>query len=358
MLKASELNVTLWKRTLDGAIGYTYEARLEQMYLQFIQQAARWRKEDPDVQIRLADIGFSRGAEQAAGFARLVHERGIQDPSGRTTRIDEQGRTLIEYTKPPLVPPGQIAQAVGLLDPVGTGEPREHDRRLPPSVISGFQIKAEDERRGLFKSTSIIDQGITADGRFLGVTVGGAHSDVGGGYHRNGLPVRAGNLMIDYLNALSDRPYLRKDAVPEPPRMSVVHQPEKGMWLYRVWNKVDRRQPEGVVETLAPDHVCQIVSDCRNAEHRDEVLARHFEFRATAAATRAQAPQEETPAGSDPHARLDRLLSGQVDPAARAAWDRDVAAQRSAAEAPLGRAAIDPPGAGAGAGGLGALRTR
>ena len=39
------------------------------------------------------------------------------------------------------------------------GAPRNHDRRLPPSVISGFQLTSEDERRGLFKSTSIIDMG-------------------------------------------------------------------------------------------------------------------------------------------------------------------------------------------------------
>jgi hypothetical protein len=46
---------------------------------------------------------------------------------------------------------------VGLFDAVGTGEPvREHDRRLPPSVISGFQIISADERRGLFKSDRII----------------------------------------------------------------------------------------------------------------------------------------------------------------------------------------------------------
>jgi len=265
-------------KTLDGAAGYTYDQRLEEMYEKFAKQAAKWLKEDPNAKIRLADIGFSRGAEQAAGFARLVHERGIQDPSGIATRRDESGRTIIEYSKPPLIPPGQIAQAVGLFDPVGTGEPRNHDRRLPPSVISGFQITAEDERRGLFKSTSILDQGMTADGRFLAVMVGGAHSDIGGGYHRNGLAIRAGNLMTDYLNTLSDTPILQKKPEPSAPGMNVVHRSEEGMLLYRLWQKVDRQHPDGVVETLAPSEVCRKVADCKNAEPRDEALAARFDF--------------------------------------------------------------------------------
>ncbi|WP_454828176.1 XVIPCD domain-containing protein [Pseudoxanthomonas wuyuanensis] len=266
-------------KTLDGAIGHTYEARLETMYEQFIRQADRWLKEDPEALVSIAGIGFSRGAEQAAGFARLVHERGIQDPSGIAVHRDDSGRTTTEYTKPPLVPPGQIAQAVGLFDPVGTGEPRNHDRRLPPSVISGFQITAQDERRGLFKSTSIIDQGMTVDGRFLAVMSPGAHSNIGGGYHRDGLSVRNGNLMIDYLNSLNDAPYLQKQPEPDDPRLNVVHRSEQGMLLYRLWNKVDRQGPDGVIEQLAPRGICRIIPDCRNAEPMDSQLASRFEFR-------------------------------------------------------------------------------
>ena len=127
------------ERTLDGAFGYTYDKRLEEMYEKFTQQAAIWLEKDPQAQIRIAEIGFSRGAEQAAGFARMLHERGIQDPDGRREVRGEDGRMHVEYTKPPLVAPGQTPQAVGLFDPIGTGEPRNHDRRLPPSVVSGFQ---------------------------------------------------------------------------------------------------------------------------------------------------------------------------------------------------------------------------
>ncbi len=265
------------ERTFDGAFGYTYEQRLEQMYTQFIKQAAVWLKEDPQAQIRIAEIGFSRGAEQAAGFARLVHERGVQDWTGIREVRDENGRMHIEYTKPALVEPGQIPQAVGLFDPVGTGEPRHHDRRLPPSVVSGFQIVAEDELRGSFKSTSIIDQGLTPDGRLLGVTVAGAHTNVGNGYHLNGLGIRSGNLMVDYLNALSDTPYLHKTAEPTDPAFNVVHRSEEGMHGLMRINAADQGDARRTVETMAPRGV---KGDRENAEPVDVSLRSSLEYRA------------------------------------------------------------------------------
>jgi Uncharacterized alpha/beta hydrolase domain (DUF2235) len=264
------------ERTLDGAFGYTYDKRLEEMYEKFTDQAKAWLKEDPQAQIRIAEIGFSRGAEQAAGFARLLHERGIQDPDGRREVRGEDGRMHVEYTKPPLVAPGLTPQAVGLFDPVGTGEPRNHDRRLPPSVVSGFQIVAEDELRGAFKSTSIIDQGMTADGRLLGVTAAGAHTDVGGGYHLNGLGIRSGNLMVDYLNALSDTPYLKKTAEPSNPAMNVVHRSEEGMHGLMRINAAEQGDARRTVETMAPRSV---KGDRENAEPVDALLKSSLEHR-------------------------------------------------------------------------------
>ncbi|WP_237561569.1 T6SS phospholipase effector Tle1-like catalytic domain-containing protein, partial [Frateuria defendens] len=274
-------------RTWDGMTGGTYDQRIEEMYKRFINQAKRWRAEDPQAEIRVADIGFSRGAEQAAGFARLVHERGIQDPSGAYYTHDSNSHiTSVTYTKPPLVAPGQVAQAEALFDPVGTGHPYAHDRRPPPSVISGFQVMAEDERRAKFKSDHIIDPGLSPDGRFLGVAVAGAHSDVGGSYHRDGLAIRSDNLMIDYLNALSDKPFLARSPEPDDPRLNVVHRSEEGMLLYRLDRKVDRQQPEGYNERLAPraSHLFGLVhrerpgvADPYNAEPRDEALSQQFE---------------------------------------------------------------------------------
>jgi len=264
------------ERTLDGAFGYTYDERLEEMYKHFTEQAKEWLAKDPQAQIRIADIGFSRGAEQAAGFSRLVHERGIQDPEGRREVRGEDGRMHIEYTKPPLVAAGQTPQAVGLFDPVGTGEPRNHDRRLPPSVVSGFQIVAEDELRGSFKSTSIIDQGLTPDGRLLGVTAAGAHTNVGDGYHLNGLGIRSGNLMVDYLNALSDTPYLQKRPEPSDPAMNVVHRSEEGMHGLMRLGAADQGDARRTVETMAPRGV---KGDRENAEPADTTLRAGLDYR-------------------------------------------------------------------------------
>ncbi len=269
-------------RTSDGARGHTYDERLEEMYQHFIERAAEWKQENPNVRIAVADIGFSRGAEQAAGFSRLVHERGIQDPSGAEYTRDRGGQVIgVHYAKPPLVEPGQVAQAVGLFDPVGTGEPvQKHDRRLPPSVICGFQLIAADERRGLFKATHIIDPGLSADGRLLGVVVAGAHSDVGGSYHRDGLAIRSGNLMTDYLNSLSDTPFLEKRAEPLEPGRNVVHRSEEGMLLYRLGSKVDRTQPEGYLERLVPAGRVDKVADPDNAEPVDRALKARYQYRA------------------------------------------------------------------------------
>lgn len=280
-------------KVIDQATGFTYDARLEEMYDKFTKQAKEWLRDDPQTQIRVAGIGFSRGAEQVAGFARLVHERGIQDPHGKREYFDQNGIRHVEYTNPPLIPPGQIAQAVGLFDPVGTGEPRDHDRRLPPSVISGFQITAEDERRNLFKSTNVIDPGMTEGGRFLNVTVGGAHSNIGGSYALNGLSVRSFNLMTDYLNSLSDPPYLRKQTVPATPDMNVVHRSEEHQFFYRT-SDFDKDGLRDRMEQLTSDRGCRVVADCRNKESHGESIAAPFALRLVPIAP-APAPPSSSP---------------------------------------------------------------
>jgi hypothetical protein len=298
-------------RTLDGMTGRTYDQRTEEMYKQFITQAKVWRQEDPKAEIRVAETGFSRGADQVPGFARIVQERGIQDPSGAQYTRDSQGQiTHVEYTKPPLVTPGQTAQAVGLFDPVGTGDPvKYHDRRLPPSVISGFQINADDERRGLFKSDRIIKPGETADGRFLAVNVAGAHSDVGGSYLRDGLAIRSNNLMTDYLNGLSDKPYLQKQAEPTDPRLNVVHRSEQSMLLYKFYPKIDRTGPGGYNDLLVPKNQIGRVGDAYHAEPRNEALSNQFERQKVKIGALPAPQQAPAAAANDLSSRLDNMLA-------------------------------------------------
>jgi hypothetical protein len=263
-------------RLRDAATGGTYDKRVEQMYSQFITQAWQWKREDPKANISVADIGFSRGAEQAAGFARLVHERGIQDPTGARYTYGADGLiTDVKYSKKPLVAPGKVAQVEGLFDAVGTGTPYERDRRPPPSVISGFHIIAEDERRAQFKSDRIIRPGLSPDGRFLGVTVAGAHSDIGGSYHRDGLGIRSNNLMTDYLNGLSDRPFLTKAIEPGSPSLNVVHRSEEG-FPFNLAGKVDRSKPEGYNDLLVPPDKAKSIERPMLAEPRDAELNARF----------------------------------------------------------------------------------
>ncbi|MBN8715249.1 MAG: DUF2235 domain-containing protein [Xanthomonadales bacterium] len=265
-------------RLIDGMLGLTINERAEQMYRLFTTQAWRWKQQDPDARITVLSVSFSRGSEVSALFARLVDERGIQNPTGAIHAYGPNGQLKhAKYSSPPLAPPHQVAQGVAMFDPVGTGHAMHTDRRLPPSVISGIELIALDEPRFFFKSDHIIDPGITPDGRFAGVYVPGAHSDVGGGGHRNGLAVRAGNVVIDYINGFSDEPFLVKSTEPDDPRLNVIHHPQDDKLVYRLSPKVDRQEPAGYNELQVPRSLIRRVPDPNNAEPRDEALSARFE---------------------------------------------------------------------------------
>lgn len=289
----------------DAARGHTYRARLEDMYLQFASQAQGWLRENPGADIRLASIGFSRGAEQAAGFTRMVEERGIQDPEGAIVTRGRDGLIeAVEYTRPALRAPGTVVQAVGMFDPVGTGEPRSHDRRLAGSVVSSFQITALDEQRNLFQGTRVTDPGMTADGRSLNVGVAGAHSNIGGGYELDGLSTRSGNLMADYLNALASEPFLAKREVQPDPARDVIHRSQDHLFFYRT-SVYERLGERAHVELLAPPPLCRI--DCRDAEPRNEAMAAGLQWQRVRI---GPVPEERAPAVSAAQAlAVDRLLA-------------------------------------------------
>ena len=262
---------------IDAAYGGSYEARIEDMYLQFVVQAQKWLIENPDADIRIIATGFSRGAEQAAGFTRLVEERGIQDPTDAVFERNADGLIIgqVIYPNPPLRAAGQVIQAAALFDPVGTGAPRQNDRRLAESVVSGFQITAMHERRDLFQGTWITDFGATPDGRFLNVSVAGAHSDIGGGYRRDGLGILSGNLGIDYLNAMIRPPPLEKRALPDDPDHYVIHRSQEHSFFYGT-SIYDRSGERRMRDLLAPPTLCQL--DCRDAMPRNEAMAAGVEW--------------------------------------------------------------------------------
>jgi hypothetical protein len=241
---------------VDGITGRTFESRVEEGYDQFIIQARDWLRENPGADISVAAIGFSRGAEQAAAFTRLVHERGIQDPDGAVYERNSAGMiTGVTYTRPPLVAPGEVKQAAMLLDPVGTGAPMSHDRRLAPSVMGALQISALDEQRDQFKSTEAIEPGLSTDRRFLQVWVAGAHSNIGGSYAANGLSDRSFNLAADYLNSLSETPLFTKRPESLDPALNVIHRSYEHQIVYT--QRGYRDGVRDVVDRLAPDAACR-----------------------------------------------------------------------------------------------------
>lgn len=311
----------------DGINGYTFERRVETAYHQFCGQAKEWLEEDPQAQIRVVSIGFSRGAEQAAALARMIHERGIQDPDGaRIIRDSEDLITHAEYTKPPLVAPGQTIQAALLLDPVATGI-KEHDRRLPPSVMSVLQVTSEDERRDQFKASDHIVHGFSEENRALHVIVGGAHSDIGNTYALNGLGTLSHNLAVDYLNRLSDTPFLQQRPLPEDPDIYRVHRSDQHAFFYTT-RGYDKDGLRDHVTDLGPSAQCRAgrVAPCDSKEPMDPELERLLERRT---GPQPAAPAQEAPdpapgktarvPGSDVDRMIDRLYTAAVS-GSDAAW--------------------------------------
>ena len=277
----------------DGMQGHTFEERGETMYRQFIEQSARWLSDNPNADIRVAAIGFSRGAEQAAYFTRLVDERGIQDPAGARYRTDSDGLvTSVEYSRPPLVAPGRVAQAALLDDPVATGDPRNYDRRLPPSVVSAVQITARDETRDQFVGTPHLPHGLSDGNRALNVTVPGAHSNIGDGYFVDGLGIRNTNMGMQYLNGLVDngRPLLtlRPEPQAQDPRNAIHDSEQHHPWIY-TRRGFDRDGVRDENTQLGPTRygqshdgtpvVLPVPDHDRRREPMDQTLSGRFEYR-------------------------------------------------------------------------------
>jgi hypothetical protein len=279
-------------RTRDLISGRSFESRVEEGYKQFIDQAAVWLEENPKADIRLMANGFSRGAEQAAAFTRLVHERGIQNPDGAAYERNAAGEiTSVRYTRPPLVAPGEVAQAALLYDPVATGEPEKHDRRLPPSVLSVVQITARNEPRDQFPSTEHVAPGLSADRRSVNMSTAGVHSNIGASYTRNGLSDLNFNLAADYLNRLVDSPIAQKRELSRDPADFVIHRSDQHQWIYTT-----RGMDDGVrdsVQRLAPDAACLPRGPCDDREPIDERLAARFEWRSPVITTDPREPAPE-----------------------------------------------------------------
>jgi hypothetical protein len=131
---------------------------------------------------------------------------------------------------------------------------------------------------------------------------------------------------------LSDTPFLAKSPEPDDPRLNVVHHSQEGMWLYRLWPKVDRLQPGGYNEREVSGHAMKQVPDAYNAEPRNETLSRQFEWQTMPDGPvpgALEAPHDTTRSELDQW--IDRMYLASQNPD-NAAWDR---AQHEAAQSYL-----------------------
>jgi hypothetical protein len=219
-------------RAIDGATGHTYNERIEEMHRQLATQVALWREADPQAKVQVVTTGFSRGGDEAARFARELHERGIQDYAGRRVVHHPLRKDTFEWVLPPLQEPGKTPMSAILFDPVGTGKPNNYDRQPPSSMMSGVQFTAGNERRNAFPSSQILPPGLSADGRFVGVTLPGAHSDIGGSYHSNGLSTMTYNMAANVVNAYSNVDLVSMRPEPADRSMYEIHLSEDHMPFY------------------------------------------------------------------------------------------------------------------------------
>ncbi len=259
-------------RYADAWVPYTWDDKIEKAYRALANQAKEWKERDPEAQIRVAEIGYSRGAVLAPGLARLVDKYGIADPENLRFGRNEHGNLTVESPHPPLVAPGQVAQALGLYDPVATNMPGAYDARRAPSVISATALAARDEDRVKFPHQTILEPGLSPDRRFANLLVPGGHSNVGGGNRDHGLEAGSFNVMADYLNALRDKPLFQYRPLPGDPNAYTVYQAHGP-------TAVPGMDQDALRDLRAELANCRIVDPCREGEPVNRALADQFEYR-------------------------------------------------------------------------------
>lgn len=220
--------------TYDGAAGETLSARAEQAYLELCLKVFQWQAEHPDVRIRVAGTGFSRGAESTALLANLIHERGIRDPSGVHATYDEDNvLTSVKWRRlPPLVAPGHVPTAFVLIDPVATGQ-LDTERKIPSSNVGLVQFTSPLEPRDFFSSTQHAMMGMSDQGRVANIQLPGVHSDLGGSYLLDGVGRVVYNFQVAYFNTVIGAPRLQQVPEASDPRLFAIHRSEQhlyGMW--------------------------------------------------------------------------------------------------------------------------------
>jgi hypothetical protein len=220
-------NQKLVAGVVDSVTGLTVSEQATRAYDNFVRAANQWYRQDPDVKISMAGIGFSRGSSALMIASNMVHEKGIPDLTSANKKqvidlVTGKSHTETTYSRY-IAPPGQVPQALILNDQVATGMAKGMDRRIAPSVVSLVQLQAENEHRAPFPFYSAEDP-TKPDPRLHTLKILGAHSDIGGGYLLNGISSVTRQISEIVLNKYGAN--IPESAPETVPRKYVIHDSE------------------------------------------------------------------------------------------------------------------------------------
>lgn len=174
------------KAMFEGATGSGSQNRIEQAY----ETLVRFHNKNPEFQVDVNVVGFSRGAAQARALANVFIERGVP-------MLNDQWKATGEY----LIPPGEARiNKLGLFDTVASyGNPKTESHvaknlAIHENVASTTHLIAMNEYRDTFPLTSALRN--SDNSRITELKFAGAHSQIGGGYRNDVLA--AGPLAVMY----------------------------------------------------------------------------------------------------------------------------------------------------------------
>lgn len=189
-------------------------------------------------------IGFSRGAALARRFAALI-----------TPLIDRP--IIIEAVIDTVASIGW--PNLGTTQRPTTDVVFEHGNTLPEGVHRALHFVALDEQRLAFRPTLI-----NHDGRALEIWLAGVHSDIGGGYRKDGIGDIALRVLINWIEqqtkqncyqtkrlAKTQQPHWQPLLTIEPNRLGKIHYQQRRL---STWRNL----------TLAPRHCCVLENDQPN----------------------------------------------------------------------------------------------
>ena len=223
---------------VDGLFAYSFKGKADRLYRKLSNKVAAWKREDPNVEIAVVHVGFSRGCGVSAYLNQKIHNEGILNPRKAVVNGKAVDDILIE--------PGKIKQAAVMYDPVLTNMRQDnfslepHDFTLSDSTVSVLQINANDEIRKLFPLTHFIDEGLSINKHCLSCTLPGAHSDIGSSYSIDGLGKLSRAMKNSYLNVLMGEEHFKKVKIPGDLKEYAIHDSSKHHPVYQLFTQVPR----------------------------------------------------------------------------------------------------------------------